>query len=314
MAICGWVNTADGTKRWSLRTIDVGMGEVVADDPHLVVGDVLELPRRADVAEGEDPVDRCLLELVDDHQPGVRVDGDPRRERRRGGRRWGPDRWRRARRRRRRGGRRPRRRRRSLDARNADGCVPLSSVQRRRAAAVNAAEMSSSCVRSRRSPRITWMTSQPKASNTWANSAAMNPPPKMIDRPRQLVELHDRVGGVDARAELQTRRSAGTVARLPAATTQRSAVTTVPVPVSSRLCPTNRAVPVYTVMFGHSGPSRYALPAATIGSMRPNTRSRSAGQSTASTRHRHAERRRRRGPRRRGRRGARTSSSGRSRR
>ena len=53
------------------------MGKIVTDDAHLVVGDMLELPRRADVAEGEDPLDRRPLELVDDHQPGVGIDGDP---------------------------------------------------------------------------------------------------------------------------------------------------------------------------------------------------------------------------------------------
>ena len=42
-------------------------------------------------------------------------------------------------------------------------------------------------------------------------------------------------------------------------------------------------MPVYTVMFGHSGPSRYALPSDAIGSIRPKIRFLIAGQSTEST-------------------------------
>ena len=44
----------------------------------LVVGNVLELPWGADVAEGEDALHRRLLELVDVHQSGRPLDGNPR--------------------------------------------------------------------------------------------------------------------------------------------------------------------------------------------------------------------------------------------
>ena len=50
----------------------------MANDAHLVIGDVLELPAGADVAEGEDAVHRGLLELIDDDEAGGRIDGDPR--------------------------------------------------------------------------------------------------------------------------------------------------------------------------------------------------------------------------------------------
>jgi hypothetical protein len=53
----------------------VGVQQVVGDDPGLVVGDVLELELRADVAERPDAVGGGALVLVDDDAAvGVQVD------------------------------------------------------------------------------------------------------------------------------------------------------------------------------------------------------------------------------------------------
>ena len=49
----------------------IGVEQVVAHDARLVVGDVLELPRRADVAEREDALDARSLVLVDGDVSGV---------------------------------------------------------------------------------------------------------------------------------------------------------------------------------------------------------------------------------------------------
>ena len=238
MAICGWVKTADGHEAVIAADHRVGMGEVVADDAHLVVGDVLELPRRGDVAEREDPVDRRLLELVDDDEPVSGSTSIPE----------------------------PATSSRSLLGTRPVATSTMSAVtwrpatststlgargsERRRLRAAEQRPAPPGRVRERlgdvvvvpassRSPRITWVTSQPKASNTWANSAAMNPPPKTItDRGSSSSRMI--VSDVWTRGPSSSPAIAGTVARLPAAMTQRSAVTTVPVPVSSRLCPTNR--------------------------------------------------------------------------
>jgi len=49
----------------------VGVEQVVANHPRLVVGQVLELVGVADVPERPDPLDIRPLEVVDDHQAGV---------------------------------------------------------------------------------------------------------------------------------------------------------------------------------------------------------------------------------------------------
>ena len=56
-AICGSVNTAAGTNRGRSRASASGWERLCADDLRLVVRDVLELVRRADVAERPDAVD-----------------------------------------------------------------------------------------------------------------------------------------------------------------------------------------------------------------------------------------------------------------
>ena len=114
-AICGSVNTAAGTNRWSVVRGVVGVQQVVRHDPRLVVGDVLELERRADVPQGEHAVDRGALVLVDD-DPAVRVGRDAGGGQVEAGRRSAAGQWRRAagrrgRPRRRPGRARPRRRR-----------------------------------------------------------------------------------------------------------------------------------------------------------------------------------------------------------
>src|SRR5690606_21960978 len=56
----------------------VGVGQVVGDDAGLVVGDVLELVGRADVAQGPDPLGGGPAELVHP-DPAVLADLDPGR-------------------------------------------------------------------------------------------------------------------------------------------------------------------------------------------------------------------------------------------
>ena len=260
------------------------------------------------------PVDRGPLELVDDHQPGVWIDGDTRPQRPRADRCSGSDPSPRARRRLRPGDPRRRTSTPAVDARNdvgADAAEQRPAASGRRRERLRDVGVVT-CAAGGRPDHLDHLT--PEGVEYVGELGGDEPAAEDDDRARQLVELHDRVRGVDRADRAPARLSPAPWRRLPAATTHRSAVTTVPVPVSSSLCPTNRAVPVYTVTFGHSGPWRYALPAATIGSMRPNTRSRRAGQSTCVDASCSRRDRRRRGLRRRGRPGGRTSSSGRIRR
>jgi hypothetical protein len=53
------------------------------------------------------------------------------------------------------------------------------SSHRSRASSVNRREISGSMAPSNRGPRLTIRTSTPRRENTWANSAAMYPPPRM---------------------------------------------------------------------------------------------------------------------------------------
>ena len=108
--------------------------------------------------------------------------------------------------------------------------------------------------RSNRSPRITWMTSLPKALKTWANSAATSPPKITIDRGRSSRYMI--VSDVCTRTESKARnvRNGGAAARSehPSIGLDDDTRTGVEALVADE-----SAVPVYTVMFGDSGPSRY---------------------------------------------------------
>ncbi len=77
LAICGSVNTADGTYRWSdgisASVSSQSCSRLCLHDARLVVGDVLELIVRRHVAERENATRRGALVLVDDHL-AARVD------------------------------------------------------------------------------------------------------------------------------------------------------------------------------------------------------------------------------------------------
>ena len=152
LAIWGEVNTALGTKRWSLLDEVVGVQQVVLHDPRLVVGDVLELVGVRDVAQGPDVRHGGALVLVD-HDDAV-LDPDRGVLQRRAGRRWRRGRSRSAARRSRasvpseRETASSRRRGRPWSA-----VVPRRTSHWREATRVKAAETSSSSASSRRGPR-----------------------------------------------------------------------------------------------------------------------------------------------------------------
>ena len=135
------------------------------------------------------PVGGRLLVLVDDDQTAVGVDLDTGRRPRRAGRCWA---------------RRPvATSTRSaahdpvaehhlhaavVDADRARACVPVSSVHRSRAAAVNAAAMSASWLRSSRWPRTTWVTAHPERGEHVGELGGDVAAADDDDRARQLVD------------------------------------------------------------------------------------------------------------------------------
>ncbi len=74
---------------------------------------------------------------------------------------------------------------------------------------------------------MTSETRVPSDEKMWANSAAMNPPPTMIEMLRQIADPHDGVAGVVLDAAIADRRQAP-IAREPAAITTWSAVNSSP--------------------------------------------------------------------------------------
>ena len=101
-------------------------------------------------------------------------------------------------------------------------------------------------------PRITTVTRLPRAEKTWANSAAMNPPPTITrcsgnSAIRMIVSL---VWNSTPESAI----TSGTTARDPAAMTTRSAVNSSSASVRSRkpsaVRPANRVWLAYTVTFG----------------------------------------------------------------
>ena len=151
------------------------------------------------------------------------------------------------------------------------------------------AETSASAARSTRWERATRVTSTPSASSTCANSTAMIPEPRMsIEEGRASIRMtvSEVCGEASARPS-----TAGISGREPAPSTIVSAVISwTPPPASSTrrvLGPVKRASPRSRVRFALSGWwARYSSPPAEIGSIRPKTRSRIAGQSTPSSRSR----------------------------
>jgi hypothetical protein len=118
---------------------------------------------------------------------------------------------------------------------------------------VNRSAIAPSCDRSSRPLRPTIDTREPKAENTCANSAAMYPPPTITTCSGSSsirITVSEVSYGTPASAI-----AGGTVGRLPAAMTIRSAVTvSLPVPsvrcTTSWLEPVNRAWPKYVVTLG----------------------------------------------------------------
>ena len=218
-------------------------GEVVRDDPRLVVGDVLELVRRRDVTERPDPGSGRAQLLVDDEpavvvhvepagcrvEPvGVRARGPRRAARPRPRRGWG----RRARSRSIRQTSPTRSRRRSGWSTGAR----RSGAERPRCSAGTPPPRGGAAGPA---PRCTWVTATPSAENTCAISQATNPPPMTAIRggraSRRITvsEVCTPCSGSGARRP-STSRPTGW---LPAATTTRSAVTSSPVARARRRSP-----------------------------------------------------------------------------
>ena len=113
----------------------------------------------------------------------------------------------------------------------------------------------------------------PKAEKTWANSAEMYPPPMTITGAAR--QPHHRVGGVEVH---RVSARSGITGRLPAASTNRSAVMVSAAPTSSSRGPTKRACASKTVTL--SLRCRWPRPSAAMGSIRPKIRSRISRQRT----------------------------------